>query len=209
MVPSKPSANIQRFLFPASSFLKIFSIPFITFAALKNKHMFHRFIKLIIAALLVVTAVWQFTEGNIGNGIFLILLTAIPIFLYYKNEYILLAFLKLRKQDFDGAKVWLDKIKNPETALVRKQQGYYNYLNGLMLSQTNLHQSEKYFKKAVELGLSMDMDMAVTKLNLAGIAMSKRRKMEATALLNEAKKLDKHNMLKDQIMMMKEQMKKI
>lgn len=171
--------------------------------------MFHRFIKLIIAALLIATAVWQFTEGNIGNGIFLILLTIIPIFLYYKNEFILLAFLKLRKQDFAGAKVWLDKIKNPETALVRKQQGYYNYLHGLMMSQTNLHQSEKYFRKAVELGLSMDMDMAVTKLNLAGIAMSKRRKLEATTLLNEAKKLDKQNMLKDQIMMMKEQMKKI
>jgi hypothetical protein len=33
-----------------------------------------------------------------------ILLTAIPIFLYFKNEFILLAFLKLRKQDFEGAK---------------------------------------------------------------------------------------------------------
>jgi tetratricopeptide (TPR) repeat protein len=171
--------------------------------------MFHRFIKLIIAALLLFTSVWQFTEGNIGNGIFLVLLTAIPIFLYYKNEYILLAFLKLRKQDFAGAKVWLDKIKNPETALVRKQQGYYNYLHGLMLSQTNLTQAEKYFKKAIELGLNMDMDLAVAKLNLAGVAMSRRRKLEATNLLNEAKKLDKQGMLKDQIKMMKEQMKKI
>ncbi|MEM0542721.1 DUF2892 domain-containing protein [Flavobacterium sp. j3] len=171
--------------------------------------MFHRFFKLIIAALLIVTSIWQFTEGNIGNGIFLLLLTAVPIFLYYKNEYILLAFLKLRKQDFVGAKIWLDKIKNPETALVRKQQGYYNYLHGLMVSQTNLTQAEKYFKKAVELGLSMDMDLAVAKLNLAGVAMSRRRKLEATNLLNEAKKLDKQGMLKDQIKMMKEQMKKI
>jgi hypothetical protein len=78
-----------------------------------------------------------------------------------------------------------------------------------MLSQTNLHQSEKFFKKAIELGLSMDMDLAVAKLNLAGLAMSRRRKMEATALLNESKKLDKQNMLNDQIKMMKEQMKKI
>jgi hypothetical protein len=78
-----------------------------------------------------------------------------------------------------------------------------------MMSQTNIHQSEKFFKKAIELGLSMDMDLAVAKLNLAGIAMSRRRKMEATALLNEAKKLDKQNMLNDQIKMMKEQMKKI
>ncbi|GGC79230.1 membrane protein [Flavobacterium lutivivi] len=171
--------------------------------------MFNKNIKIVLTVLIFATAIWQFTEGNIGNGIFLILLSVIPIFLYYKNEYILLAFLKLRKQDFAGAKVWLDKIKKPETALVRKQQGYYNYLNGLMLSQTNLIQAEKYFKKAVELGLNMDMDLAVAKLNLAGIALSRRRKLEATNLLNEAKKLDKHNMLKDQIAMMKEQMKKI
>ena len=171
--------------------------------------MFHRFIKLIIAALLVATAIWQFSDGNIGNGIFLILLTVIPIFLYFKNEYILLSFLKLRKQDFDGAKKWLDKIKNPEAALIRKQQGYFNYLHGLMVSQTNLNQAEKFFKKAIELGLTMDMDLAVAKLNLAGIALSRRRKIEATNLLNEAKKLDKQNMLKDQIVMFKQQLKKI
>ncbi|MBP6550667.1 MAG: DUF2892 domain-containing protein [Flavobacterium sp.] len=171
--------------------------------------MFHKIIKLIIAGLIIIAGIWQFTESNIGNGIFLILLSAVPIFLYYKNEFILLAFLKLRKQDFEGAKKWLAYIKNPETALVRKQQGYFNYLHGIMLSQTNINQSEKFFKKAIELGLSMDMDLAVAKLNLAGIAMSRRRKLEATNLLNEAKKLDKQNMLADQIKMMKEQMKKI
>jgi tetratricopeptide (TPR) repeat protein len=171
--------------------------------------MFHRNIKLIIAGLIIATGIWQFTEGNIGNGIFLILVSAIPIFLYFKNEFILLAFLKLRKQDFPGAQKWLSYIKNPETALVQKQQGYFNYLHGIMLSQTNINQAEKYFKKAIELGLAMDMDLAVAKLNLAGVAMTRRRKLEATTLLNEAKKLDKQNMLKEQIVMMKEQMKKI
>lgn len=171
--------------------------------------MFHRNIKLVIAALLLITSIWQFTESNIGNGIFLIILSLLPIFLYFRNEYILLAFLKLRTQDFAGAKKWLDKIKNPETALIQKQQGYYNYLNGLMVSQTNLNQAEKFFKKAISLGLNMDQDLALAKLNLAGIAMSRRRKIEATNLLNEAKKLDKSNMLKEQITMMKEQLKKI
>ncbi len=171
--------------------------------------MFHKNIKLLFTVLLVVAAFWQFFDRNIGNGIFLLLLTAIPIFLYFKNEFILMAFLRLRKQDFPGAKKWLDKIKNPESALVKKQQGYYNYLHGLMVSQTNLNQAEKFFKKAIELGLSMDMDLAVAKLNLAGIAMSRRRKIEATNLLNEANKLDKQNMLKEQITMMKQQLKKI
>ena len=171
--------------------------------------MFHRNIKLIIAAAIIITAFWQFAEGAIGNVIFLILLSLIFIFLYFKNEFILLAFLKLRKQDFEGAKKWLSYIKNPATALVTKQQGYYEYLQGLMASQTNIMQAEKHFKKALAFGLSMDMDIAVAKLNLAGVALSRRRKLEATNLLNEAKKLDKQGMLKDQIKLMKDQMKKI
>ena len=171
--------------------------------------MFNKNIKLIVAASVIAFAIYQFTEGNIGNGIFLLLLSAIFILFYFKNELIILAFLQLRKQNFEGAKKYLDMISNPDTALVKKQQGYYNYLNGLMVSQTNLHQAEKFFRKAIELGLSMDQDLALAKLQLAGIAASKRRKIEAEKLLGEAKKLDKHNMLKDQIIMMKQQLKRI
>jgi tetratricopeptide (TPR) repeat protein len=171
--------------------------------------MFNKIFKLVIAGLIIISSVWQFIEGHIGNGIMLILLSSIFIFLYFKNEMILMAFLRLRKQDFPGAKKWLDKIKDPETALTQKQQGYYWYLNGLMLSQTNITKAEKYFKKAIKLGLAMDQDLAMAKLNLAGIAMTKRRKREAQMLLTEAKKLDKHGMLKEQMTMMKQQMKKI
>ena len=46
------------------------------------------------------------------------------------------------------------------------------------------------------------------KLNLAGIAFSKQRKREAQSLLAEAKKLDTHQMLTDQIKTMQQQMKK-
>ncbi len=171
--------------------------------------MFNKNIKLILAGLVIAAAIWQFIDGQIGNGIALILLAGIFIFLYFKNEIILLAFLRLRKQDFEGAKKWLDKIKDPEKALTKKQQGYYWYLHGLMVSQSNITQAEKHFRKAIRLGLSMDHDLAMAKLNLAGIAMTKRRKREATMLLAEAKKLDKHGMMADQIRMMKQQMKKI
>ena len=171
--------------------------------------MFNKYIKLLVASLIIAYAIYQFTEGFIGNGIMYLLLSTIFIFLYYKNEIILLAFLRLRKQDFEGAKKWLDKIKNPKASLVKKQQGYLNYLNGIMVSQTNMNEAEKYFKKAVSLGLSMSHDLAMAKLNLAGIAFSKRRKQEAAMLLAEAEKLDKRNMLAEQIKMMKQQMKKV
>ncbi|WP_282055186.1 DUF2892 domain-containing protein [Maribacter luteus] len=171
--------------------------------------MFNKNIKLVIAGLIIAYAIYQFIEGNIGNGISLILFSLIFIFLYFRNEIILLAFLRMRKQDLEGTKKWLDKIKKPEAALITKQQGYFNYLHGIILSQKNLTQAEKYFKKALKLGLTMDYDTAMAKLSLAGIAMQKRRKREATMLLNEAKKLDKSNMLTDQIKMMQQQMKKI
>jgi len=170
--------------------------------------MYNKNIKLTIAILIFGFAIYQFTEGNIGNGIMYIFISLFFVFLYFKNEFILLAFFRLRKQDFEGAKKWLDKIKNPSSALVKKQQGYFNFLHGVMVSQTNMNQAEKYFKKAIDLGLTMDHDLAMAKLNLAGIAFSKRRPQEAKRLLSEAQKLDKRNMLTEQIKMMKQQMKK-
>lgn len=170
--------------------------------------MFNKNIKLIIAAAIFAYAIYQFTESYIGNGIFLILLAAIFILLYFKNEIILLSFLKLRKQDFDGTKRLLSKIKNPEGALTRKQQGYYHYLHGIMASQNNLTQAEKHLRKAEKLGLSMDHDMAMVKMTLAGIASQKNRKLEAKNLIKEAKVLDKRGMMTEQIKMMEQQMKR-
>ena len=54
----------------------------------------------------------------------------------------------------------------------------------------------------------MNQDLAMAKLSLAGIMMQ-RRKREATQLLNEAKKLDKHGILVQQIKLMQTQMKRI
>jgi hypothetical protein len=171
--------------------------------------MFHKYIKLGLAVGILAWAVYEFMQGHIGNGIMLILLAGIFIFFYFKNEMLLLAFMRVRKQDFAGADKWLSKIANPSTALIKKQEGYYNLMKGIMTSQTNLNESEKYLKKALNLGLNMKHDIAMAKLQLAGIAMTKRRKREATNLLNEAKKLDKYNMLGDQIKMLKDQLKRI
>ncbi|MFK7747374.1 MAG: DUF2892 domain-containing protein [Kordia sp.] len=170
--------------------------------------MFNKNIKLILAGGIFAYAIYQFYETNIGNGIFLILLAAIFILFYFKNEFILMSFLKLRKQDFDGAKRILGRIKNPKTALTTKQQGYYHYLHGIMASQNNLTQAEKHLRKAEKLGLSMAHDMAMVKMTLAGIAAQKNRKNEAKILMKEAKTLDKRGMLTEQMKMMEQQMKR-
>ena len=171
--------------------------------------MFPKIIKLILAIAFFLYGGYEFYESYIGNGIFLSLLSGIMVLLYFKNEMIFLAFLRLRKQDFQGTERWLNKIKSPERSLVRKQQGYFYYLHGIIQSQNNLTTAEKHFKKAIQLGLTMTHDLAMAKMSLAGIMMQKRRKREATALLAEAKKLDKHGMLTEQVKIMQQQMKRI
>ena len=171
--------------------------------------MFNKIYKLILCLLVFGYSIFQFTFDNIGNGIALIFLSLIFLLLYFKNEILIMAFLKMRKQDFDGTENWLNKIKNPESSLTKKQVGYYNYLFGIIYSQKNLTQAEKFFKKAIQYGLNMSQDLAMAKLSLAGILMQKRRKREATQLLNEAKKLDSHGMLTQQIKLMQTQMKRI
>ena len=171
--------------------------------------MFPKFLKLFLAVLTFGFAIYQFVDDYIGNGIMMVIITGFLILLYFKNEIIFLAFLRLRKQDFVGTERWLMRIPNVERNLVRKQQGYYNYLFGIIHSQKNLTQAEKFFKTAIKLGLSMNHDLAMAKMSLAGIYLQKRRKREAQQLLNEAKRHDKHGMLKSQMKIIQQHMKRI
>ena len=170
--------------------------------------MFNKKFKLVIVAVLIVFSVYQFYEGFIGNGIMYVFFSLFFLLIYFKNEFLILAFFQLRKQNMIGAEKWLNKIRNPKSALITKQQGYYNYMRGLIISQTNMNQAEKFFRNAIDLGLNMDHDLAMAKLNLSGILFTKRRKIEAQKLLKEAQELDKQGMLTEQIRMMKNQMKR-
>ena len=171
--------------------------------------MIPKIIKLIASTLLLAYGVYQITETFIGNRIFLIFLSILLIVLYLKNELLIFAFLSLRNQNFDRTEKILKLIKNPKSALIKKQQGFFYYLHGLIQSQKNLTIAEKHFRESLKLGLSMKHDLAMAKLSLAGIMMQKRRKREAQALLTEAKSYDTHNMLTAQIKLMQEQMKRI
>ena len=159
--------------------------------------------------MLFIYSIYLFYDGNIGSGIGILLLMGLVILLIFRNEHIMLAFWFLRKNKLDKASQALERIKHPDQ-LLKKQEAYYYYLTGLIQSQLNgVGKAEKFFKRALSIGLRMNQDKAVAKLNLAAIAMYKRRKREATTLLSEAKKLDKHNLLIDQIKQLQQQMKKV
>ena len=170
--------------------------------------MYNKEIKIILSGLVAIFGIILMKSGEIGYGILILLLMGLIILSIFKDERIIRAFYFIRKNNMTKAAMILDKIKFPEK-LIQSQEAYFYYLNGLVLSQTQMNKAEKFFKRSLAIGLRTDMDQAVAKLNLAGLAMSRRRKREASALLTEVKKLDKHNMLEDQRKMMKDQMKKI
>src|SRR5690606_28252161 len=163
-------------------------------------------VRIILSTLLLVATVALFVIGEWGWGILGILITIIAFVTVFFNENMLIAQFYLRKENMAKAGQWLARIKNYEKQLIRSQHGYYHLLLVLLESQKSPWQSEKFSKKALSLGLRMGDDVALAKLSLAGIAMAKRNKREATKYLQEAKRADKDKLLADQIKMMKDQM---
>lgn len=164
------------------------------------------YIRLILAAAVFGIAVTLMVFGHWGWGIPLVLIAILILVTFFFNEKMLIAQYFLRKEKMEKAEEWLNKITDYEKELVSAQHGYYNLLIGLIHSRKAPMQSEKYFKKALSLGMAMDHNVALAKLSLAGIAMAKRNKREASMYLQEAKKADKNKLLADQIKMMKDQM---
>jgi len=163
-------------------------------------------VRIIISCLLLVGTVVLFWFGYWGWGILGILVTILAWVTVFFHEYMLITQWYFRKQDTVNAEKWLSKITNYEKQLIPAQHGYYHLLLGLMESQRAPLQSEKFFKKALSLGLHMDHNVALAKLSLAGVMMAKRNKREAEKYLQEAKRADKNKLLADQIKMMKDQM---
>lgn len=169
----------------------------------------HKIIKIITGALLFTGGIYLLVKGIIGWGILALLLGVLAFILFFLNEYILVAFWKMRKQDLEGAKKWLSKITNKEKQLAKFQYGYYHYMIGLTEAQSNLNVAEKNMKTALKHGLMFGHDRAIAKLNLAAGYMRKGNKKEAKRLLKQAKAEDKQGMVLSQIEMMEEQMKKV
>lgn len=161
----------------------------------------------MISALMIGAGIYLMSNRNVGWGIVLVILSAIPIVLFFKNELILIAFWYLRKQNTAKASHWLSKIRNYKKELHKSQYGYYHYLQGLMLAQDQPQKVEPLMRKALDYGLNMKHDRAMATLNLAAGAMQKGRKQEAQKLLEEAKRLDSAGMMTDQIKMLRDQLK--
>lgn len=168
-----------------------------------------KYVRLILAGLLLIGSTFLFIKVIIGYGILVFLLSGIFVLFHFKNEINLTAFYFVRKNKFAKAERMLAKVKHPEN-MIKGQEAYYYYLSGLVDAQSNRGaQGEKNFKKALDTGLRVSTDQAVARLNLSGICLSKRNKKLAKYHLQECKKLDKRKMLTAQIREIEGMMKRI
>jgi hypothetical protein len=163
-------------------------------------------VRLIIACVIMGAGVTLCGFGFWGWGILVFILGGFTLLTFFFNENMLIAQFYLRKENSEKAEASLVKITDYEKQLYKSQHGYYNLLIGLIESRKAPLKAEKYFKKALQLGMGMSHNTALAKLSLAGISMAKRNKREAEMYLKEAAKDDKNKLLADQIKMMKGQM---
>ena len=171
--------------------------------------MFSKIIRLGLTAAIFAWSIYQFADREIGNGIALLFPMGLVLFTYFRNERILLTLWHMRKNDVAKAEKALAGIRNPEKNLIKGQLAYYYLHKGMIESQRKVGKAETLLKRALNTGLRLDQDKALAKLNLAGIALTKRRKKEAQILLTEVKKLDKNGALAEQTKYIKQQMKRI
>ncbi|WGH26279.1 MAG: hypothetical protein NHF98_01455 [Candidatus Bostrichicola ureolyticus] len=168
----------------------------------------NKYIKLYISLIILIIAIYSFfLIKKTIISILLILLSSIFIFLFFQNEFLLLAFFKLKQKDIENAKKWLRFIKNPDLQLTKNQKAYFYFLNGLIYSNINFDKSEYFMQKALSIGLYFKHNIAIAKLNIAIASIIKGNKNYASNLLLDVKKNDKHGLLNKEIEIVKKMIK--
>jgi Flp pilus assembly protein TadD len=161
--------------------------------------MVRKYVRLAIAVIVFLGSISLFVTDSVYYGLLVLMFSGLFVLTHFKNEKLLMAFYYLRKNNFEKAGSVLAKIKHPES-MIKTQEAYFYFLTASAELQNHKNsQADKDFKKALNLGLRLDSDKAVAKLNLAGISLSRRNKKVAQHYLQEAKSLDRKKILTAQI----------
>jgi len=104
--------------------------------------MYNKQIKMVISGFIALSSLLLFKNGEIGYGILVLFFTGLIILSIFKDERIIRAFYYIRKNNMDKAAKILDKIKYPDK-LIKSQEAYFYYLNGLVQSVRWLTEENK------------------------------------------------------------------
>jgi hypothetical protein len=92
--------------------------------------------------------------------------------------------------------------------MTKKQHANILFLQAALNQQDfGMNKSEQLIRKALSIGLKMAEYRSAAYMQLAGICIQTGRRTEAEKLLADAKKMANNPMIKDQIIMMQNQLK--
>jgi hypothetical protein len=162
---------------------------------------------LLAASSLFFTFYLMFFSDYWGWGIVMIFPTALIILTFFINENMILALYHMRTQNTDKAKKYINKITHPHL-MTKKQHANILFLQAALNQQDfGMSKSEQLIRKALSIGLKMAEYRSAAYMQLAGICIQKGHRTEAEKLLADAKKIANNAMIKDQIIMMQNQLK--
>ena len=164
-------------------------------------------IRCLLSAVALGFNVYLFYSGSWGWGISFLLISALLVLSFFRNENMILALNQMRTGNTEKAKKYINRISHPHL-MPKKQHAYILYLQAVINSQElGMAKSEQLLRKALLMGLRTNQDKAVAHMHLSGICAQTGRKKEALSLLSEAKKLDKNGVMKEQLSMMQKQLR--
>ena len=153
----------------------------------------------ILAALTLAGLVMLGLQWWIAGGIITVL-AGVLLFLWWRLYQILRISEALSKEDFEGAKMMMAKIQNPDK-LNDYSRTYYNFFKGVIETRENrFKEAEQAFKTALEINRFRAPDeKATSHLMLGQLLLRKRNRMGATRHLQEAKSLTTNPQIQEQI----------
>jgi len=169
-------------------------------------------ITFIIRCLLAASSVFftfylMFATDYWGWGIVMVFPTALIVLTFFINENMILALYHMRTQNTDKAKRLINKITHPHL-MTKKQHANILFLQAALNQQDfGMNKSEQLIRKALAIGLKMAEYRSAAYMQLAGICIQTGRRTEAEKLLADAKKMANNPMVKEQIIMMQNQLK--
>ena len=109
-------------------------------------------LKIILSLSSFAYTVYLFANGYWGWGIVMALVTVIITLTIFRNEWILLTMVQLRQQNMEKATKYLNRIKHPQY-LIKRQRAFYYYLQGITGREgLKLSETEKLYRKALNIG---------------------------------------------------------
>lgn len=151
--------------------------------------MFSRNLRILLTILCLLLGIWNFSTQHLALGLIALAAAVFLIFGHFRYGAVWLATRQVKLSRLPRAKKLLDETPNPRW-LGKTQRSQYYFAKGLIASrESNHHDAEENFLRALEIGMRTPKDTAIVHLHLASNCLEKGNRDKARQHLDTATQL--------------------